>query len=145
MKNKVLSENTMDENKPKIYNQYVNIFITPYFGPMFGKRIPKKFPSNTDLLYVRAWAGQYFKIKDMSQVDVKFRIHEADCWEKIEDKEMTKSLNYFGMKGGSEIIFDAKEKGDDYEEKKEAVKAKTQGFKPMGEMNKKSEVNVIPM
>jgi len=76
---------------------------------MFGKKLNRKFAMNTDLMYVRAWAGNYFKIKDMNAVDLKYRTNPEDCWETIDFKEMTKNLDYFGIKYGTEIIFEEKE------------------------------------
>jgi len=127
LKGKVLTEadgNIAGLTKPIVKNQYLNLFFTPYFGPCFGKKMPKKFPANTDILYIRAWCGQYFKIKDMSAVDLKFRLRADECWEKIDENEMTKGLDHFGILSGCEFIIDPKEgveeqNGNNTEEVKE--------------------------
>lgn len=76
---------------------------------MYGKRIPKKFPANTDLLYIRSWIGQFFKIKDMSNVVLKYKVRNNDVYDYIDIDEMTKGLDYFGIQSGTEFVIDPKE------------------------------------
>lgn len=53
--------------------------------------------------------GQFFKIKDMSHVDIKFKVRANDVFETIGFNEMTKDLSYFGIQSGTEMIIEPKE------------------------------------
>jgi len=53
--------------------------------------------------------GQFFKIKDMSLVDMKYKVRKNDVFETIIFNEMTKDLAYFGIQSGTEMIIEPKE------------------------------------
>ena len=106
----IFDENTMQET-PQVTmpnQQYKMLQWTSLYGPSMGKKMQKKFPASTDLLYIRSWAKQWFKIKDVNAVDIKFRNNTKDVFETIPENQMTKDLNYFGVQSNAEFIFDEK-------------------------------------
>jgi len=111
----ILQENSMNINysKETMFGapkaEFCSVFVSTYFGPLYGKRITKRFARSTDLLYIRSWMGQYFKIKDMSHVDIKFKVRPTDVFETVNFNEMTKDLSYFGIISGTEMIIEPKE------------------------------------
>lgn len=86
---------------------YIKLSFSATWGPLMHKSIVKKFAMSENFMFIRQWAGQTFKLFNMSLSDLKFRNHEKDCYELIEDD--TKNLDYYGLVEGSEILIDLKQ------------------------------------
>lgn len=87
---------------------YVKISFLTMVGPFMGKPpFGKKYPITTDFLYIRNWICQYFKIKKKDKVVLKFRNDTREPYEEIDD--LTKGLDFYGMKEGSEILIEGEE------------------------------------
>lgn len=86
---------------PKVH--YVRINFLAMTGPFLGKPpFNKKYPITTDFLYIRNWISQYFKIKNKESIILKFRNDRREPYEEIDD--LTKGLDFYGMKDGSEVL-----------------------------------------
>jgi hypothetical protein len=98
-----------DLNKaPESNSGFIKVTFVILYGPMLSHNVPKKFAKNTDLLYIRSWAGQTFKIKDMANVQLSFKNPKSDCFE-LMDEDNTKGLDYYGVTNDAEILLEEKQ------------------------------------
>ena len=95
---------------------YIKVSFICMFGEHLGKKpTRKKYPITTDFLYIRNWVKQFFKAKNKEDIVFKARSREGDPYELIDD--LTKGLDFYGLKDGSEILVEMKDEAQ--EEKKE--------------------------
>lgn len=98
----------IDQNKETAkpaQSNFLKVRFIVGYGPKTGLEVPKKLPVNTDMLYLRSWASQTFKIADKNSFLMKFKNPNSKTFEDM-DVDLTKDLNWYGVVEGAEILIE---------------------------------------
>jgi len=95
---------------------FIEIFFSVNSGPFLGKDpVPKKYPITTDFLYIRNWVSYVFNIKQKDKIIMQFKVRQNDVFDEIDD--LSKGLDFYGFKDGTQVTIDVEGGLDAMEEK----------------------------
>lgn len=82
---------------------FIKVSFTVMVGPCTGQNAVNKFPISNEILFLRNWIKEKFKIKDMNNVQIMFKNQGGVFYETIEECDLTKTIEYYGI-GDNAII-----------------------------------------